>query len=280
MPRGHKDSSSIAAEIRMMRMVHPGSFLLVEGVNDVKFWRTRRDDTCELVDAEGKPNVVATVSRLDRSEFSGVLGIVDDDFDSLLGVSNTSPNLVATDAHDLECLLCRSSALDTVLAEFGSAGKIQRFEEATGVDVRTSLLERTVIFGRLRWAAKLYDLNIDVGAIRIPRFIDIDTWSVDSDELVRVASAAGSRYDCDDLKHRIDNLPFADPWRIANGRDMIQILRMGLMHVLGALPANKGSEDIARILRAAMSLDELQKTTFFGLIRTWERANGYRVLPN
>ena len=167
-----------------------------------------------------------------------------------------------------------------MLAEFGSAGKIQRFEEATGVDVRTSLLERTVIFGRLRWAAKLYDLNIDVGAIRIPRFIDIGTWSVDSDELVRVVSAAGWRYDCDDLKHLIDKLPPADPWRVAHGRDMIQILRIGLMHVLGALPANKGSEDIARILRAAMSLEELQETAFCELIRTWEDANGYRVLPN
>lgn len=280
MPRGHKDSSSIAAEIRMMRMVHSGSFLLVEGVNDVKFWRTRRDDACELVDAEGKPNVIATVFRLERQEFSGVLGIVDDDFDSLLGINHTSPNVVATDAHDLECLLCRSPALDAVLAEFGSAGKIQRFEEAAGVDVRTGLLERTTIFGRLRWATKLYDLNIDAGAIRIPRFIDVDTWSVDSDELVRVVSGGGSVHDCDDLNYRIDELPFADPWRVAHGRDMIQILRIGLRHVLGSLPANKGPEDIARILRAAMSLEELQKTAFCELIRTWECANGYRVLPN
>ena len=280
MPRGHKDSSSLAAEIKMMRMVHSGSFLLVEGVRDVKFWRMRRYDTCELVDAEGKPNVIAAVFRLDSEEFSGVLGIVDDDFDSLLGISNTWPNLVSTDAHDLECILCRSSALESVLAEFGNAKKIQRFEEAAGVDVRTSLLERTTVFGRLRWATKLYGLDIDVNTIRIPRFIDIDTWSVDSDELVRVVSGGGTRYDSDDLKHRIDELPFADPWRVAHGRDMIQILRMGLMHVLGALPANKGAEDIARVLRAAMPLDELQRTTFYAHIRNWERANGFLVLRN
>lgn len=118
-----------------------------------------------------------------------------------------SRNLVATDAHDLECLLCRSSALDTVLAEFGTAGKIERFEEAAGVDVRTGLLERTSVFGRLRWAAKLHDLDVDCSTIRVPRFIDIDTWTVDSDELVRVVSEGGSVYDCDDLKHRIDELP-------------------------------------------------------------------------
>lgn len=61
---------------------------------------------------------------------------------------------------------------------------------------------------------------------------------------------------------------------------MIQILRIGLMHVLGTLPANKGVDDIARVLRAAMSLEDLQKTTLYAHIRTWERANPYLVFPN
>ena len=87
MLSGHKDPSSIAAEIKMMRLIHGGAFLVVEGANDVRFWRTRRHDTCELVDGEGKCNVVAAVHRLDGEDISGVLGIVDDDFDSLLGIS-------------------------------------------------------------------------------------------------------------------------------------------------------------------------------------------------
>ncbi len=280
MLSGHKDPSSVAAEIKMMRMVHGGAFLLVEGANDVRFWTTRQHDTCELVDGEGKRNVVAAVHRLDGEQISGVLGIVDDDFDSVLGISHPSPNLVATDAHDLECLLCRSSALDTVLAEFGIAEKIQRFEAAAGVDVRTSLLDRTNVFGRLRWAARRHNLNIDVSKIRIPRFIDIDTWTVDSDELARVVSSGGSRRLRDELRHRIDKLPFADPWLVAHGHDMIQILRIGLMRVLGALPANKGVEDIARLLRAAMSVEDLKGTTLYAHMRTWERTSGYLVLTN
>ena len=188
MPGGHKDPGSIAAEIKMMRMVHDGAFLVVEGLNDLRFWRPRRHDTCELVDGEGKSNVVGAVHRLDAENIPGVLGIVDDDFDSLMGISLTSRNLVATDAHDLECLLCRSPALNKVLAEFGIAQKIQEFEEAAGIDVRGGLLERTMVFGRLRWAARCHDLDIDSGAIRVPRFIDIDTWTVDDDELTRAVS--------------------------------------------------------------------------------------------
>ena len=40
---------------------------------------------------------------------------------------------------------------------------------------------------------------------------------------------------------------------------MIQILRIGLMKRLGTLPANKGTADIARLLRAAISLEELEE---------------------
>ena len=264
----------------MTRMDHDGAFLVVEGVNDLRFWSTRRHNACELVDGEGKSNVVGAVHRLDAEYILGVLGIVDDDYDSLMGTSRTSLNLVATDAHDLECLLCRSPALDTVLAEFGIARKIQEFEEAAGIDVRGGLLERAMVFGRLRWAASCHNLDIDSGAIRVPRFVDIDTWTVDDDELARAVSSGGSPHDCDVLKRRIEKLPFADPWRVAHGHDMIQILRIGLMRVLGTLPASKGTEDIARVLRAAMSLEELQRTMLYADMRTWEHANAYLVLPN
>ena len=279
MPGRHKDPGSIAAEIKMMRMVHDGAFLVLEGVNDVRFWRTRRHYTCELVDGEGKLNVVGAVDRLDAEDIAGVLGIVDDDYDSLMGVSRTTRNLLATDVHDLECLLCRSPALDNVLAEFGIPWKIQEFEETAGVDVRSGLLDRTTVFGRLRWAARRHGLDIGFDAIHVRRFVDSDTWTVDGDELARVASSGGSPHDFDMLKRRIAELPFADPWRVAHGHDMIEILRIGLMRVLGTLPASKGTEDIARVLRAAISLQELQKTKLYADMRIWGKANAYPVLP-
>ncbi len=231
------------------------------------------------MDGEGKCNVFNAVHRLDSENVSGVLGIVDDDYDSLLGTSRPSRNLVATDEHDLECLLCRSRALDSVLAEFGIAWKIQEFEESAGVDVRSGLLNRTTVFGRLRWAARRHDLDIDFGSIRVPQFININTWTVDGDELVRVVSNGGSPDDDDVLKRRVAGLPDADPWRVARGHDMIEILRIGLMGVLGTLPPSTGTKDIARVLRTAISLEDLQKTSLYADMRTWESANDYLVLP-
>ena len=264
----------------MMRMVHDGAFLVVEGASDVRFWRTRRHDSCELVDSEGKGNVLGAVGLLDSENLPGILGVVDDDYDSLMGIVRTSRNLVATDAHDLECLLCRSAALESVLAEFGVAQRIQAFEKASRVDVRTGLLERAMVFGRLRWAAARYDLDIDFEAVRVPRFVDTDTWAVDGDALVRAVSRNGSAHDCDALSRRIAELPPADPWRVARGHDMIEILRIGLKRVLGGLAASQGREDIARVLRAAVSLDDLQRTGLYTDMRAWESADAYLVLRN
>ncbi len=86
MPRDHKDPGTIAAEIKMMRSAHSGAFLVVEGASDARFWRPRRRGDCEIVDGEGKQNVVRGVRRLDAESVGGVLGIVDDDYDSLTGV--------------------------------------------------------------------------------------------------------------------------------------------------------------------------------------------------
>ena len=177
MPIGYKDPDTLVAEIKMSRMSHDGAFLIVEGRDDIRFWTptSRRHADCELVDGEGKPNVIGGIQRLDAASFPGVLGIVDSDYDTLIGISIESGNLLTTDAHDLECLLCRSSALDKVLAEYGNRSKIERFEDETGTDVRTGLLERALVFGRLRWAAARSHPMIDLGGFRVPQFVDENT---------------------------------------------------------------------------------------------------------
>ena len=264
----------------MTRMVHRGAFLVVEGKDDLRFWRPRRHRDCELVEGEGKKNVVEGVRRLEQDDVTGVLGIVDDDYDSLRDVERGVENLVSTDAHDLECMLCRSSALDTVLGEFGSEPKLRAFEQQSAVDVRTALLERTVVFGKVRWAAEMYELGIDRSAIRVERFVAEGTWSVDAPRLME-SVAGGDPEGVEALERCIAELPVADPWRIANGHDMVAVLKVGLRRVLGNLPGDVGVEGIGRLLRAAMSREELRKTTLWTDVRLWEAANrGYWVLEN
>ena len=281
MPTGHKDPGTIASEIKMMRTEHAGAFLVVEGVTDMRFWRPRRCEECELVDGEGQHNVIGGIRRLDGERIDGVLGIVDDDCDSLMDVDFGTANVVGTDGHDLECLLCRSSALEKVLAEYGDESKISRFERDAGTDVRGALLERALVFGRLRFAALRDGLDIDSSAIRVPRFVDVETWAVDEQGLLHAVVKDGSTCDEEVVERCIGQLPVADPWRVVRGHDMVRILRIGLGRVLGNVGAGVGQEHISSILRSGFTPADLQATTLWTDMRAWEAGNHpFRILQD
>ena len=196
----------------------------------------------------------------------------------MIGISIESGNLLTTDAHDLECLLCRSSALDKVLAEYGNRSKIERFEDEAGADVRTSLLERALVFGRLRWAAVRSRPVISLRGLTVARFVDEDSWAVASEESI-CKILLESPDDALALTRRIDELPEADPWYVVRGHDMVEILRIGLRRTLGDIRPNVGVKDIGRMLRAMMTPNDLQSTKLWASMRAWEAANHpYMVL--
>jgi len=176
MPCGYKTPDILANEIEMHRQIHAGAFLVLEGKDDLRFWRARHHENCELVDGEAKINVVRALRLLDSRRFKGALGLVDSDYDTFRSGEQLSPNLVATDAHDLEWVLCRSKALEAVLAEHGDASKISRFEDAEGTGVRQALLDRALVFGRVRLAATLWYETDAMRHIRVQRFLDESNW--------------------------------------------------------------------------------------------------------
>lgn len=271
---GHKNSSTLIAEIRMLRTLANEAILVVEGADDRRFWSAPQRACCELVIGEGKNNVVGCVRRLDGSRYPGVLGVVDDDYDSFTGTKLGSVNLVSTEVHDLECLLCRSSALDVVLVEYGDSERIRQFERSSGVDVRMGLLNRAVIFGRLRLAARLFELDIDVRAINIPRFVDRQSWNVDAKGLVRAVVENSPSVDESSLHRSLTKLPRrVDPWLVARGHDLVQILSIGLINVLGQNRRSIGADQVSRLLRAGIPLSDLRSTRLWRRISAWENTN-------
>jgi hypothetical protein len=276
----YKSPGDIEAEVLMMRQVHAGSFLLVEGVTDVRFWTPRvADGACELVDGNGKPNVEGALTRLDSRGFAGVLGIVDDDCDSLDFRMLPSPNLIATDAHDLECLLLRSPALDRVLGEYGSKIKIKNFEKSRGIGVRDALVGLGLELGLLRWLSRREGWPYPFGDRGPARFIDKATWAIDTERLHSEVIVSGAYASVTDLRAAIDTLPDHDPWSICQGHDLIAILGIGLREVLGTLKGGTGVDHIAAMLRSAYDDIELQSGHLGASIRAWERANApYQIL--
>jgi hypothetical protein len=276
---GYKDAGVVASEVIMTRQLHSGSFLIVEGEDDHKFWSPRvTSGVCELVIGNGKPNVEGALIRLDRSSFQGALGIVDDDFDSLQGRSKPSPNLISTDGHDLECLLLRSPALERLLAEYGEAKKIQKFGKIYSGTIREALVERGLEFGRLRWLALRGGWPYSFGDRGPDRFLNEATWEVRRDDLHAEVVRTGVFASTKELRAALAALSVADHWSICQGHDLISILRIGLRKVLGDLKPNKGVNDIAAMLRGAFDDQQLHGGHLGAAIRCWESSNRpYRV---
>lgn len=276
-----KTPGTLEAEILMTRTVHQGSFLLVEGPDDSKFWTARISPAdCEIVISEGKPNLLATLRKLDHRNFNGALGIVDDDGDSLENLGFPSPNLAVTDAHDLECLLLRfPSVRRKLLAELGDPTKIAAFEQDTGIGVWERLLENGLPFGRLRWLSKRETWELNFGKLNPERFMNVAVWRIDEAELLRVAAALRGSGE-EEIRVQLDSLPAADPWYVCQGHDLLDILRLGLKKLLG-LQTSCAKDRLAGILRSSIEQADLVTTRLYQDIRGWEQNNPpYRVLPS
>jgi len=261
----------------MTRQAHKGSFLVLEGPDDSRFWESRVPQTlCEIVIGGCKHSVIGAVQVLDRQAFTGVVGLVDDDCDRLRSISSPSPNIVYADTRDLEGLLLRSPAFFKILAEYGDRRKIERFE-AQGEPVREALIRRALPLGRLRWLALVLGVEIDFKNLGVKRFLDTKTWTFDEHALMSIASQQSKILHLTQLQAEISKLTFSYPWLVCRGHDLVQMLGFGLEHVLGN--RNPGEKSIGALLRAGLEEPEFTALQVYRDLRDWESANSpYRIL--
>jgi hypothetical protein len=267
-----------ANQIRLRRSTFSGTFLLVEGSSDKVFYERFVDKiACQIVIMVGKTRAIAVIDILDRSNFDGVLAIVDADFDRLEGSVDKSVNLLLTDTHDLETMLIESPALDKVIAKFGSAEKIAKLK----LDVRKSLVEAGISIGYLRWVSQCDGLNLTFSDLKFNRFIDEKTLQMNELDLIQEVKNKSQAFSLktEDLQRRIaaeDNKGF-NPWQVCCGHDLVEILALGLRKTIGTMKVE--SDDLERNLRLAYEEVYFRKTQLWANLRQWESNNQpYQVL--
>ncbi|WP_334865329.1 DUF4435 domain-containing protein [Nostoc sp.] len=255
----------------------------MEGSSDKTFYKRFVDQlVCELVETSGKQRAIDILKILEQSNFSGVLAIVDTDFDRLETLLYSSPNLLCTDSHDLETMLINSPAFNKVLAEFGSEEKIAQFNR----DIRLVLLENGMSVGYLLWVSKCEGLNLTFDGIKFSKFIDEQTLQIDELKLIQEVKNKSQAYSLKDedlgqkLKSQKSNNH--DLWQICCGHDLVEILSIGLRKMLGS---NKAADvepnSLERSLRLAYEEIYFRQTQLYLDIRTWESNNQpFRVLQN
>jgi Protein of unknown function (DUF4435) len=265
----------VANQIRLRRSTFLGVFLLVEGSSDKVFYERFIDKTvCELVIVAGKPSsksrVITVLEILEDSSFSGVLAIVDADFDRLESAPYHSPNLLRTDNHDLETMLIDSPALDKVIAEFGSEQKIARFGS-----VRAALVEAGISIGYLRWISINDELNLTFSGIKFSNFINKQTLQIDELELIKEVKNKSQNFSLNnqDIQQWITNKKSDnhDPLQVCCGHDLVEILSLGLLKAIGTMKVE--ADSLERDLRLAYEEVYFQQTQLYADIRKWEIDN-------
>lgn len=98
-----KTAGEVVSEILMLNSVKNGrAFLVVEGKDDWKFWKSRVHELCEVVDATGKAQGITAVRRLNVHKFVGHVGVFDRDYEDALEGSNWQANVIYWDGHSME----------------------------------------------------------------------------------------------------------------------------------------------------------------------------------
>lgn len=289
MRKGERAAFNIANSIRMKRSQFPArTDLIVEGDDDRVFFSRYMDlDACRITVAHGKLKVIEAILELEKSGFSGALGIVDADFDVLAQQEPPSPNILATDLHDVECMVLASPALDHLLREMGDEEQLGSFKKERGT-VADQLLSMGRELGYLRWASARNQWSLKFEELDFGKFVREKDFRFELDSLFEalrrhqggrtspVPSAADMRAGMDALRE-----PAHDPWHVCCGHDLVELLSLGLRKVLGHhTDANVRRERLEQLLRLAYEAGYFQRTVLYVRIREWEGKNHpFKVLP-
>ncbi|MEA5518371.1 DUF4435 domain-containing protein [Limnoraphis robusta] len=264
-----------ANKIRLMRTQFQGSFLLVEGDSDARFYKNLvNPEKCKINIAQGKNNLIQVLDILEGEQFLGVLAIIDADFDRLENNLPTQTNILLTDSHDLETMLLQSPALEKVLGEFGSEDKIYKLNQ----DIRSILLAGGVYIGYLRWISLKDSLELKFEGLSFSKFINKKTLAIDRLQLIETVknNSQKPQINQQEIEQKMKSLEREnhDAWCVCCGHDLIEILSMGLCQLLGSNNSKDVEADkIEKILRLAYESSYFRKTKLYSLIQQWESCN-------
>jgi hypothetical protein len=269
------------------------SFLFVEGEDDEKFWNGHIAEKCHIVfvtnfvnnnqKKTGKLQVIENIRLLNtsKSNIKGYLGIVDNDFDSLLGIQQEN-NICVTETHDLETLLLSfSDVFKKLLSEYGDSQEITDFEKVINKNIHDYLIELALRFAKIEWIKRNTVPDLDIKNIH-PRNSINSKWNIDEDKLNSLILEKG--IDINSVKSKEINrkIERTDPYLLCNGHTVVDILSLAFDSQYGAvLGKNRRatSDNIASSIRLAIDKIELYQTQLCQAIFNWQNNNSpYQIL--
>jgi len=274
--------ADIANTVRLTRTLHTGTIVITEGDTDARVYKRLLSKThCRIVPSNGK-SIAIQVALILNGTFSGILTIVDSDFDRLDSIPPLTVNILYTDAHDLETMLLCSLSLGKVLDELVSHSKAKKLRKPI-IDLA---IQACLPLGYLRWLScpTKDNLNLRFSGILLTRFVRLPSFNTNIDLMIgeAIANTTGCTLDLAMVKTNLQTLmgQHCDVWQVCSGHDLVEMIFVGLKSHFGNRKTRRLTLELFdSMLRVAYEKSYFRTTTLHQAIVTWQNSNpGFQVL--
>ncbi|MGY8634286.1 DUF4435 domain-containing protein [Bradyrhizobium sp. 14AA] len=167
------DAHYVAAQIRLVRQADKRAVLVLEGETDARvFDRLIDHSACDLEIGFGRKNVIGAIDLLEDEGFVGFAGVVDADFDRLIGAKIDLENLFLTDCHDLT--IFSSPALERYLAEYADPELLSAQYQSDFQALRNAILAASLELSLCRLVSQRDGLRLYFQDLRHDQYIGLD----------------------------------------------------------------------------------------------------------
>lgn len=271
-----------------------GCHVYLESGSDCRFWRFFVNERNVMLHAcHGWPDVVNTIKR-EASKGIICLGIIDNDFRSLINYPEPLPdNVFTTDDHDVEMMVLKTAAAKRVATHYDASGKIMEFERKDG-DLIEFVFGITDSIGLVKLANKKAVLNMVFKkehkdqTLELPNyenFLDKTCHFTSDEKMISYLHAWSTSQQMRPSKsvQEIKDLVDAekqenyDTMQLSNGHDACYILA----YILKNRIVNKKQitqEKVEELLSVAYSPESLKKTALYKDLYDWSQGSGIQVL--
>ena len=271
------DAFDIAQEIRLERQVHKGSFLLLEGQDDLNRFSKFADASCSTVNCFGRSNLIGAIGLLYDEGFPGALGLADADFDRISNSLSFHEGIIYSERHDFDLDWACQTVLSRYLTEVGDRVKCEAIGDVEAIS--RFIIDAVKPLSVLRLLNHRHGLKYRLTRIRHHELLsDKAQPSIDVERLIEHVSTGAFSGDRtkSELKARI--LAHAktqfDGLQLTNGHDFLTMLGIALQQKLGdrQIPQTWGSE-IELHFRLAYSEEDFVASSLFVAILAWQDVN-------
>lgn len=262
---------NLANEVLMQRSQGYDFIVLVEGQSDASIYKRVIDGENFLLQINFSKGNLLHVADLLKDEEIKFFGIIDKDFDYLLGHNNENEFLFYTDENDLEGMIIFCDVFSTIYDNLVDEQlALQKFPDGAA-SCRDLVTELSASVGSLRLASIQSGISLSLSRTRIP--IRVDSLSLDEDEIIRRALNNWSEEDAGAILSASRLAKKTNALRdLSRGHDFIQIFAKLINGVIGkqnAFDSRNGNKLLEKVFFIAYSKEDFEKTALAAKIRAW-----------